>query len=69
MTVYNVIFSSNLNLLYLALFVLSLIKLKGSVFKKQDEKSVIQMALDGGRELFQKMLYTILIISTNKFTP
>ena len=52
MTVYNVIFSSNLNLLYLALFVLSLIKLKGSVFKKQDEKSVIQMALDGGRELF-----------------
>ncbi|KAM3139079.1 hypothetical protein pb186bvf_008890 [Paramecium bursaria] len=69
MTVYNVIFSSNLNLLYLALFVLSLIKLKGSVFKKQDEKSVIQMSLDGGRELFQKMLYTILIISTNKFTP
>jgi hypothetical protein len=34
LTVYSVIFNSGVNLLYLALFVLSLIKLKSSVFKK-----------------------------------
>ncbi|CAD8045935.1 unnamed protein product [Paramecium sonneborni] len=69
LTVYNVIFSQKVQLLYLALFVLSLIKLKGSVFKKQDEKSCISTAINDGREYFQKALYIILISMSVKFTP
>ncbi|TNV74174.1 hypothetical protein FGO68_gene14737 [Halteria grandinella] len=69
LTVYNVIFSQKVQLLYLALFVLSLIKLKGSVFKKQDEKSCISTAINDGREYFQKILYILLITISNKFTP
>ncbi|CAK78810.1 unnamed protein product (macronuclear) [Paramecium tetraurelia] len=69
LTVYNVIFSQKVQLLYLALFVLSLIKLKGSVFKKQDEKSCITTAINDGREYFQKALYIILISMSVKFTP
>jgi len=67
--VYTVIFSSGINLLYLALFVLSLIKLKGSVFKKQTQDSCIQMVQTDGREFFQKTLHISLILCTVKFVP
>ncbi|CAK83339.1 unnamed protein product (macronuclear) [Paramecium tetraurelia] len=46
-----------------------LIKLRGSVFKKQNQKSCIQTAINDGREYFPKTLYIMLISMSVKFTP
>lgn len=69
LTVYNVILSQGVEMIYLNLFVLGLIKLKGSVFKKQDEKSVLALAVTDGRDFFHKTAYIMMIAACVKFTP
>ncbi|CAD8140125.1 unnamed protein product [Paramecium octaurelia] len=56
LTVDNVIFSQKVQLLYLALFVLNLIRFKGSVLKKLNGKSCIQAAIMMEENIFKRLI-------------